>query len=106
MNRYFLKLDKYMYLEDENESLIIFKILNRNNEVVSVKKLSYECNPILDVEILNLRDTELIKVIKKLHKMGIDNDFKNRFLIPIKNFKKDLISEFYPEVIQSNPTVH
>lgn len=104
MKDFILKLDKYLYLQEENLSLVIFKIFNKHNEIISIKKISYECNPILDVEILKLKDNHLIYVIKKLHKMIVNNEFKNRFLNPISKFKKELINDFFPEII--NPITH
>lgn len=102
---YIVKLDKYLYLENEISSLVIYKIF-LNNDIVGINKISYECNPILDVELLNLNDIKLIDMIKKLHKIIINKQFKNKFLTPINNFKKELLKEYYPEVLhQSNRSV-
>lgn len=103
MANFILKLEKYLYLQDETTSIIFFKVMN-NNDIVSIKKISYECNPILDIEILNLRDLNLIKAIQKLHKIYTKNEYKNKFLNSINKFKKELISDFFPEVI--NPINH
>lgn len=100
---FIVKLDRYIFLKDETKSLIIFKIF-LNNDIVAIKKISYECHPILDVELLNLNDITLLDMIKKLHKIVINKQFKNRFLTCINNFKKNLLMEFFPQVLHLNPT--
>ena len=69
------------------------------DDIVSLKKITYETNPILDIEILNLRNLKLTKVIQKLHKIYTRNEYKNKFLNSINKFKKELIMDFFPEVI-------
>lgn len=105
MSNYFIKLEKYAYLEESTESLIIFKIFNQD-EFVKLKKICYECNPLFDVELLNLRDLELIDAIKKIQKIIINADYKNKFLNPLIKFRNELIRDFFPDVIRTNPTIH
>lgn len=96
-----LKLDRYIYLEDELESLIIFKIV-KNNEIIDLKKIQYPCNPLLDVELLNLRNKHLIKVIKKLNNIIINKNYSNKNLSPIIDFRKNIIKNYFSEFISQS----
>lgn len=98
MANFILKLEKYISLQQETQTIILFKVMDED-EIVSLKKITYETNPILDIEILNLRNLKLTKVIQKLHKIYTRNEYKNKFLNSINKFKKELIMDFFPEVI-------
>lgn len=93
MSEYILKLDNFLFL-DNTETLIIFKIINSYNEIHSIKKITYQSNPLLDVELLNLRNKDLIYVIKKLHKIIINQEYKNKFITPLLQFKNELVNDF------------
>lgn len=98
MANFILKLEKYISLQQETQTIILFKVMDED-DIVSLKKITYETNPILDIEILNLRNLKLTKVIQKLHKIYTRNEYKNKFLNSINKFKKELIMDFFPEVI-------
>lgn len=104
MSNFVLKLEKYIYLEDKTESLIIFKIYN-SHKFIKLKKIFYECNPLLDVELLNLHNFKLIDAIYKIQKIISKDEYKNKFIKPLTEFRNELIKDFFPDVIQPNPTI-
>jgi len=103
MSNYFIKLEKYAYLEETTESIIIFKIYN-NDEFVKLKKICYECNPLFDVELLYLRNLKLIDAIKKIQKIITNAEYKNKFINPLIKFRNELIKDFFPDATRVNPT--
>ena len=89
ITKYRLILDNYVFMEDEIESLIVFKIYYKN-DMIDIIKINYTCNPLLDVDLMNLRDLDLVSVIKKLNKMILGKQYSSKHNQAILNFRNTL----------------
>lgn len=85
-----IKITGYEFLKDTIESSIVLSINNNDNTILY--NLKYPSNPLVDCEILSLNNKKIQVVLNKLTRIIRDEEYSDKTLNSLKNFKSWLIN--------------